>query len=265
MHDPGPQPQDVDAPDDECTGNASDQGTLLEVSTAQPSEIATAGSTAAGKHQQTDTAAPLLSRNRLKTYQIGSLRLDSYVDIFNVLSASASRFADSQGTYLRKLSLSDYPYHLRALLNDQDPVIVWVDAEIEQALLSMIGDATKLREVYGKDGVIDWVLFQYNLSLMQHVAPQGWTAPGYRAGGRFPLAVQNICQNLIPHNPFVNCHTTPMKEWHKVKHMLTLKRDEGTRINFSTSAIQALVQSNEMATNNASEVEQQMLDAILLD
>ena len=100
---------------------------------------------------------------------------------------------------------------------------------------------------------------------MQHMAPLGWTAPGYRAGGRFPLAVQDICQNLIVHNPFANCHTTSMKDWHKVRHMLTLKRDEGTRIDYVTTALRALCQYNEMATNSNSEVQQQMLDAALLD
>ena len=72
-HDPGPPTQDVGAPEDEVTGNASDQGTLMEVSTAQPSEIATAGSTEGAEEQRTDTAAPLLSRNRLRNCQIGSL------------------------------------------------------------------------------------------------------------------------------------------------------------------------------------------------
>ena len=253
------------AQQDEVTGNASDQGTLMEVSTVGPSEIATAGSSEIAEGHATDTAAPLLSRNRLRNYRMGSLHLDSYVDIFNILAASASRFTDPQGTYVRRLSLDDLPYQLRATLYNQDPVIVLVDAEIEQALLSMMGDTTKFREVYATEGVIDWVMFQYHLSVMQHMAPLGWTAPGYRAGGRFPMAVQDICQNLISHNPFANCHTTSMKDWRKVRHMLTLKRDEGTRIDYVTTAIRALCQYNEMATHSSSEVQQQMLDAALLD
>ena len=187
------------------------------------------------------------------------------MDIFNILAAAASRFTDPQGTYVRRLSLDDVPYQLRATLYNQDPVIVLVDAEIEQALLSMMGDTTKFREVYATEGVIDWVMFQYHLSVMQHMAPLGWTAPGYRAGGRFPLAVQDICQNLVAHNPFANCHTTSMKDWHKVRHMLTLKRDEGTRIDYVTTVLRALCQYNEMATHSNSEFQQQMLDAALLD
>ena len=69
--------------------------------------------------------------------------LDSYVDIFNILSASASKYVDSAGTYVRKLSLANYPYQLRATLGSHDPVIVLVDSEIEQAILAMAGDLSK--------------------------------------------------------------------------------------------------------------------------
>ena len=100
---------------------------------------------------------------------------------------------------------------------------------------------------------------------MQHAAPMGWTAPGFRMGGRFPLAVQNMCQRLMTHGAFVNYHTTPMKDWHKVRHMLTLKRDKDTRSNYAHDAIQALCQYTEYASNNDREVQQLLLDVATVD
>ena len=156
----------------------SDRGSATEAATIQSSEMATAGSSRVGVEQSADAAAPPHHRNHLRNYTLGSLHLDSYVDIFNILSASASRYVDPQGTHVRKLTMANYPYQIRAALGDQDPVIVLVDAEIEQAIFSKAGDLTKVREVYQSEHGIDWIKFQYHLSLMQHVAPMGWNAPG---------------------------------------------------------------------------------------
>ena len=175
------------------------------------------------------------------------------------------RYVDSEGTFVRQLSLASYPYQLRATLNSHDPVIVLVDSEIEQAILAMAGDLTRVREVYPSENGIDWVMFQYHLALMQHAAPMGWTAPGFRMGGRFPLAVQNMCQRIMSHDAFANCHTTPLKDWHKVKHMLTLRKDPDTSSNYARDAIQALCQYNAYALENSTEVEQLLLDALTME
>ena len=82
-------------------------------------------------------------------------------------------------------------------------------------------------------------------------------------GGRFPLTVQSMCQRMVPHDPFANCHTTPIKEWHKVRHMLTLKKDQNVRSNYARDAIKALVEYNQYASEHNNEVEQMMLDAQL--
>ena len=95
--------------------------------------VATAGS-AGG---DTELAAhPRLTqgrRNNLARYVIGGLGLDSFIDIFNVLCASASRYVDSVGTFVRKLSLSESSPQVLQLIGEFDPVIVFVDSEIEEA------------------------------------------------------------------------------------------------------------------------------------
>ena len=218
-----------------------------------------------GAEQSTEVADPPHNRNHLRNCTVGTLHLDSYVDIFNILSATASKYVDSEGTYVRKLSLANYPYQLRTTLGGHDPVIVLVDSEIEQAILTMAEDLSRVREFYPLNDGIDWVKFQYHLAITQHAAPMGWTAPGFRMGGRFPLAVQNMCQRLMTHNSFTNCHTTPMKDWHKVRHMLTLRKDQDTRSQYARDAIQALCQYAEYAVNNDTEVQQLLLDAATMD
>ena len=166
---------------------------------------------------------------------------------------------------MRKLSLDNYPYQLRTALGGHDPVIVFVDSEIEQAILTMAEDLSKVREYYPLRDGIDWVKFQYHLALMQHAAPMGWTAPGFRMGCRFPLAVQGMCQRLMNHEAFANYHTTPMKDWHKVRHMLTLKRDKDIRSNYAHDAIQALCQYTKYASDNDTEVQQLLLDVTTME
>ena len=243
----------------------SDKGSTMETATVHSSQLATAGSTTGGAEQSTETTDSPTIRNHLRNYTIGSLHLDSYVDIFNILSATASKYVDPEGTYVRKLGLANYPYQLRTALGGHDPVIVFVDSEIEQAILTMAEDLSRVREYYPLRDVIDWVKFQYHLALMQHAAPMGWTAPGFRMGGRFPLAVQNMCQRLMTHDAFVKYHTTPMKDWHKVRHMLTLKKDKDTRSNYAHDAIQALCQYAEYASKNDTEVQQLLLYTAIVE
>ena len=230
-----------EAQQDTATANEeSDRGSTMETATVHSSQLATAGSTTGGAEQSTATTGPPAIRNHLRNYTIGSLHLDSYVDIFNILSATASKYADPAGTYVRKLSLDNYPYQLRTALGGHDPVIVYVDSEIEEAIRTMSEDLSRIQEYYPLRDGIDWVKFQYHLALMQHVAPTGWTAPGFRMGGRFPLTVQGMCQRLMAHGALANYHATPIREWHKVRHMLTPRKDDDTRSNYAHDAIQAL-------------------------
>ena len=124
----------------------------------------------------------------------------------------------------------------------------------------MSGDLSRVREYYPAGSGIDWVMFQYHLALMQHVAPIGWTAPGFRMGGRFPLTVQNMCQRMMTHESFAACHTTPLREWHRVRHMLTMGKDSDVRASYSRDAIKALLDYNQYADTHNNEVEQMMLD-----
>ena len=243
----------------------SDRGSTMETTTVHSSQLATAGSTTGGAEQSATLTGPPDLRNHLRNYTIGSLHLDSYVDIFNILSATASKYADSAGTYVRKLGLDNYPYQLRTALGGHDPVIVYVDSEIEQAILTMSEDLSRVREYYPLRDGIDWVKFQYHLALMQYTAPKGWTAPGFRMGGRFPLAVQGMCQRLMTVGAFANYHTTPIREWHKVRHMLTLRRDDDTRSNYARDAIQALCQYTEYAAANDNEIQQLLLDVTTVE
>ena len=100
---------------------------------------------------------------------------------------------------------------------------------------------------------------------MQHVAPAGWTAPGFRMGGRFPLTVQGMCQRLMAHGAFEKYHTTPIKEWTKVRHMLTLKRNQDVTSTYVHDAIKALCQYVDYAANNDNEIQQLLLDVTTVD
>ena len=143
--------------------------------------------------------------------------------------------------------------------------IKFADSEIEQAIAAMSQNLSRVREYYPLRDGIDWVKFQYHLALMQHAAPTGWTAPGFRMGGRFPLAVQDLCQRLMSHGAFSNCHSTPIKEWRKVRHMLTLKRNEDTRSSYAHDAIQALCQYTDYASASDTEIQQLLLDVTTME
>ena len=87
---------DPDVPDRDiqATDEADDNDSLMETATIQSSQQATAGSTTAATEEVTDTVRPSSTRNHLRNYTIGSLHLDSYVDIFNILAAVASKYVD---------------------------------------------------------------------------------------------------------------------------------------------------------------------------
>ena len=86
--------QEDDQPDDELT--AAD---LI-------SQVATAGSVGGDAEPLAMLQPTQVRRNNLARYRIGDLGLDTFIDIFNVLNAVASRYVDSEGTFVRRLSLS---------------------------------------------------------------------------------------------------------------------------------------------------------------
>ena len=149
--------------------------------------------------------------------------MDTFIDIFNVLSAVASRYVDSVGTFVRKLNLSEAPTRARELLGEHDPIFVFVYSEIEEAICSMAGDLSAVRQRYPSSRGIDWLSFQYHLTLLQKDGPTGWDAPGFRLGGRIPMSVADICQNVMTHDHFTHCHSTPFRDWQRVRHMNTLE------------------------------------------
>ena len=263
---PPPQLEEAEAMDTRqaefAIADDNDQGPIAVDTATQSSLVATVGSVEAEDEPRTDTVDSSKPMSPLRKYLMGDLTMDSYIDMFNVLSAVASRYVDPEGTFVRKLSLDNYPFQLRARVGTYGPIIVLVNAEIEQAIATMAGDLTSVGRVFPSDKGIDWVKLQYYLSLMQHQAPSGWTAPGFRRGGRYPKSVQNICQNLIRHDAFDKCHTTLIKEWHKVNHMLTLKRDAETSKTYSHEAIKAFHEYNKLAVSNAAEFETETLHDI---
>ena len=86
-----------------------------------------------------------------------------------------------------------------------------------------------VRQRYPSPQGIDWITFQYHLTLLQRDGPVGWDAPGFRMGGRIPMSVADICQNHMTHEEFRHCHSTPFRDWQRVRHMVTLRRDPATR------------------------------------
>ena len=241
-----------------------DQSDGDEAAADQVSQVATAGSVLGEAEPAADLQLAQVRRNRLARYTIGSIGLDSFVDIFNILSATASKYVDPEGTFVRKLSLSALPPYMRESLGDYDPVIVFVDSEIEEAIRTLAGDLSSLRRRYPSQNGIDWITFQYHMSLMQQDAPRGWHAPGFRMGGRIPLSVGNICQNHMAHDEFALCHTTPIRDWQRVRHMNTLGRDLATRENYVHDAVGALVHYNQLAMQANPQLEEMVMDDMMM-
>ena len=66
----------------------SDGGSTMGAATVHSSQLATAGSTTGEAEPPNVPTAPSGVRNHLRNYTIGSLHLDSYVDIFNIVCHS---------------------------------------------------------------------------------------------------------------------------------------------------------------------------------
>ena len=156
---------------------------------------------------------------------------------------------------MRKRSLEGRARTHKLQVGTHDPIIVLVDPDIEKAIEAMARDLSPLKKHYSSDKGVDWVTLQYHLSLMQFQAATGWTAPGFRKGGRKPPEVRSICQKLISHDAFTKCHSTDLKEWHKVKHMLTLKRNPDICKRYVHEAVSALLEYNKVALEKNAEFE----------
>ena len=57
----------------------------------------------------------------------------------------------------------------------------------------------------------------------------------------------------VTHDDFTKRHSTDLKEWHKVKHMLTLKRDPETCKQYVFEAASALLEYNQIALQKDAE------------
>ena len=153
---------------------------------------------------------------------------------------------------------------MRESLGGYDPVIVFVDSEIEEAIRTLAGDLSSIRRRYPSQHGVDWITFQYHMSLMQQDAPRGWNAPGFRMGGRIPMSVGNICQNLMAHDEFAFCHSTPIRDWQRVRHMNTLGRDPATRENYVHDAVEALLLYNQLAMQGDPQLEEMVMDDMMM-
>ena len=192
------------------------------------------------------------------------LALTPFVDIFNILCATASRYVDSEGTFVRKLTMSDLPLYMREALGNYDPIIVFVDSEIEEAIRTLAGDLSSIRRRYPLQQGVDWITFQYHMSLLQQDVRTGWNAPGFRRGGRLPMSVGNICQMNIAHDAFATCHSTPIRDWRRVRHMITLGRDPATRGNYVHDALAALLKYNQLAAQGDPQLEEMVMDDMMM-
>ena len=230
----------------------------------QASQVATAGSGLGDVDRGVDLQLPQVRRNPMARYSNGNISLDTFVDIFNKLCATASRYVDSEGTFVRKLTMSDYPLPMREALGGYDPIIVFVDSEIEEAIRASVGDLSSIMRRYPLHPGVDWITFQYHMSLLQQEVQTGWNAPGFRRGGRLPMSVGNICQNLIAHDAFVSCHSTPLKDWRRVRHMNTLGKDPTTRGNYVHDAIAALLEYNQLAAQADPQLEELVMDDLMM-
>ena len=228
------------------------------------SQVATAGSVQGEAEPLVMLQPTQIRRNNLARYRIGEVGMDTFIDIFNVLSSVASRYVDSVGTFVRKLNLSEAPPRARELLGEHDPIFVFVDSEIEEATCSMAGDLSELRQRYPSPQGIDWLSFQYHLTLLQKDGPTGWDAPGFRQGGRIPMSVANICQNLITHEHFTHCHSTPFRDWQRVRHMSTLRRNPETRKNYAYEAVSALALYCQRAREANPQLEAAAMDDMMM-
>ena len=242
----------------------NDQSDSEEAAADQASQVATAGSVLGDVGQVVDLQLPQVRRNPMARYSNGNMSLDTFVDIFNILCATASRYVDSEGTFVRKLTMSDYPLYIRESLGGYDPIIVFVDSEIEEAIRASVGDLSSIMRRYPLHPGVDWITFQYHMSLLQQEAQTGWNAPGFRRGGRLPMSVGNICQNLIAHDAFVSCHSTPIKDWRRVRHMNTLGKDPATRGNYVHDAIAALLDYNQLAAQANPQLEEMVMDDMMM-
>ena len=245
--------QEDDSTDDEIT--ADDLVSL----------VATAGSVGGDAESAAYPRPTQGRRNNLARYVIGGLGLDSFIDIFNVLCASASRYVDSVGTFVRKLSLSESSPQVLELIGEFDPVIVFVDSEIEEAIRTLAGDLSLLGRKYPSQQVgIDWITFQYHLTLLQADGPTGWDAPGFRMGGRLPMSTGDICQRLMTHDEFKHCHSTPIRDWQRVRHMATLGRNPAIRENYVHDAVHALTLYAQRAREADPQLEELAMDDMMM-
>ena len=174
-----PDPEDIKKESDSV--KQEDDPTDDELTAADLiSQVATAGSVGGDAESAAHPQQTQGRRNNLARYVIGNLGLDSFIDIFNVLCATASRYVDSEGTFVRKLSLSESTPQVLELIGEFDPVIVFVDSEIEEAIRTLAGDLSVLGRKYpSQQGGIDWITFQYRLTLLQADGPIGWIQNGW--------------------------------------------------------------------------------------
>ena len=112
--DPGDIKQEsrsVKEEDDQADGDVA--------ATDQVSQAATAGSVVGDAEPAAGIPQTQVRRNNLARYTIGNIGLDSFVDIFNVLCATASRYVDLRRNFREEAELiraaSPYERNLRRL------------------------------------------------------------------------------------------------------------------------------------------------------
>ena len=71
----------------------------------------------------------------------------------------------------------------------------------------------------------------------------------------------------MAHDEFTNCHATPIRmirDWQRVKHMVTLRRDAAMRENYIHDAVRALAHYNKIAREANPQLEEMVMDDMLM-
>ena len=82
-------------------------------------------------------------------------------------------------------------------------------------------------------------------------------------GGRLPMTTGEICQRYITHDEFKNCHSTPIGDWQRVKHMNTMGRDPVIRQHYVHDAVSALALYAQRAREADPQLEEWAMDDMM--
>ena len=78
------------------------------------------------------------------------------------------------------------------------------------------------------------------------------------------MSTGDICQSRVTHDEFKYCHSTPIRDWQRVRHMATLKRDPAIRENYVHDAVSALALYAQRAREANPQLEELAMDDMMM-